>query len=211
MCSKYAHFPRRASKPRVISKGCNRSQKCIKSDLIGGSRWRWTRVRPVKASCGHAGIDEEARRHRLRRSRAFDPDAQSVKPFSVFVTGSAGNGIAGGSSSPCLNLLARPMAPGCWGPVTAELCSTTRERLRGVLVDARLGVTGMGCGAHGLSGRRPNWFILPVTAERARQSVSVCAVMLLDPRKLAIRHDGERAAAWGACRSFWNQGNVIRE
>jgi hypothetical protein len=29
-------------------------------------------------------------------------------------------------------------------PVTAELSSTTRERLRGVLVDARLGVTGRG-------------------------------------------------------------------
>lgn len=42
-----------------------------------------------------------------------------------------------------------------WFPVTAELCSTIRERLRGVLVDARLGVTGKGYGAHGLSGRRP--------------------------------------------------------
>jgi len=31
-----------------------------------------------------------------------------------------------------------------WFPVTAELSSTTRERLRGVLVDARLGVTGRG-------------------------------------------------------------------
>ena len=31
-----------------------------------------------------------------------------------------------------------------WFPVTAELSSTTRERLRGVLVDARLGVTGKG-------------------------------------------------------------------
>ena len=43
-----------------------------------------------------------------------------------------------------------------WFPVTAELSSATRERLRGVLVDARLGVTGKGYGAHGLSGRRPN-------------------------------------------------------
>ena len=43
-----------------------------------------------------------------------------------------------------------------WFPVTAELGSAIRERLRGVLVDARLGVTGKGYGAHGLSGRRPN-------------------------------------------------------
>jgi len=52
-------------------------------------------------------------------------------------------------------------------PVTAELSSTTRERLRGVLVDARLGVTGKGYGAHGLSGHRPQReFNLPAMIER---------------------------------------------
>jgi hypothetical protein len=52
-------------------------------------------------------------------------------------------------------------------PVTAELSSTTRERLRGVLVDARLGVTGKGYGAHGLSGRRPQRELnLPAMIER---------------------------------------------
>src|SRR5688572_6563877 len=96
-----------------------------------------------------------------------------------------------------------------WFPVTAELCSATRERLRGVLVDARLGVTGRGCGAHGLSGRRP----IANSFSQSRSigldsSVSVCAVKLPDPQNSAIGHDGEGAAAWGACRPFGNRINV---
>ena len=40
--------------------------------------------------------------------------------------------------------------------------------------------------------------ILPVTVERRLDSsVSVCAVMLPDLQMLAVRHDGEGAAAWG--------------
>ena len=77
-------------------------------------------------------------------------------------------------------------------------------------MDARLGVTGKGYGAHGLSGRRPiaNSF-LPVTVEKGLDpSVSVCAVKLPDPSS-AIGHDGEGAAAWGACRPFELLVNVV--
>lgn len=39
--------------------------------------------------------------------------------------------------------------------------------------------------------------------------MSVCAVMLPDLQMLAVRHDGEGAAAWGACRPFENLVDVV--
>ena len=39
--------------------------------------------------------------------------------------------------------------------------------------------------------------------------MSVCAVKLPDPQISAIGHDGEGAAAWGACRPFENLVNVV--
>jgi len=56
-------------------------------------------------------------------------------------------------------------------PITVELASTIHERLRGVLVDARQGVTGRGRRVRGLS-RRPSIactdvnVLLPVMVER---------------------------------------------
>jgi hypothetical protein len=56
-------------------------------------------------------------------------------------------------------------------PITVELTSTIHERLRGVLVDARQGVTGRGRRVRGLS-RRPSIpcpvvkILLPVMVER---------------------------------------------
>lgn len=89
-----------------------------------------------------------------------------------------------------LDLDAQPVLP-----VTVELVSTIRERLRGKPVNARKGVTGRGQDARGL-GRRPSirffpdahsarraavQFILPVTLEWPRRSASVCAEMRADP------------------------------
>ena len=39
--------------------------------------------------------------------------------------------------------------------------------------------------------------------------MSVCAVILPDPQSSAIGHDGEGAAAWGACRPFENLVNIV--
>ena len=39
--------------------------------------------------------------------------------------------------------------------------------------------------------------------------MSVCAVKLPDPQISAIGHDGEGAAAWGACRPFENLVIVV--
>ena len=51
---------------------------------------------------------------------------------------------------------------------------------------------------------------LPVTVEKGLDSsVSVCAVKLPDPQRSAIGHDGEGAAAWGACRPFENLINMV--
>ncbi|HEX6120197.1 MAG TPA: hypothetical protein VFZ03_12190, partial [Dongiaceae bacterium] len=80
-------------------------------------------------------------------------------------------------------------------PVTVELISTIRERLRGKPVNACKGVTGRGQDARGL-GRRPSigfhpgahparraavQFILPITLGGSRRSASVCADMRADP------------------------------
>ncbi|HET6621892.1 MAG TPA: hypothetical protein VFG64_18285 [Dongiaceae bacterium] len=79
-------------------------------------------------------------------------------------------------------------------PVTVELVSTIRERLRGKPVNARKGVTGRGQDARGL-GRRPSMLflpgayparraavqlVLPVTLEGSRRPASVCADMRAD-------------------------------
>lgn len=53
-----------------------------------------------------------------------------------------------------------------WFPVTAELGSATRERLRGVLVDARLGVTGRVRRPRAERAPPQREFILPVTVEK---------------------------------------------
>src|SRR5688572_17557320 len=52
-----------------------------------------------------------------------------------------------------------------WFPVTAELSSTTRERLRGILVDARLGVTGRVRRPRAERAPSQREIILPVTIE----------------------------------------------
>jgi hypothetical protein len=53
-----------------------------------------------------------------------------------------------------------------WFPVTVELCSTIRERLRGVLVNARLGVTGRVRRPRAERAPPHRKLILPVTVEK---------------------------------------------
>jgi len=68
--------------------------------------------------------------------------------------------------SAVLSDLMRPVARSLdWVPVTAELSSTTRERLRGVLVDARLGVTGRVRRPRAERAPPQREIILPVTVE----------------------------------------------
>ncbi len=74
---------------------------------------------------------------------------------------------AGGLESRALRLHASGRTRSLdWFPVTAELSSTTRERLRGVLVDARLGVTGRVWRLRAGQAPPHREFILPVMIER---------------------------------------------
>lgn len=93
----------------------------------------------------------------MQQSQSADCDIDhSERDLPPAVSGTFGSTHCWRRWDPCSQIV----WAGCtksldWFPVTAELCSTILERLRGVLVDARLGVTGKGYGAHGLSGRRP--------------------------------------------------------